>query len=164
MDRLYAPWRMSYVEQPQKPDSPDPAECIFCNIAAQDEDIENHVIHRGECALVLLNRFPYNNGHVLIAPYLHTASLDNLTAAISQEIFAMTRQAQRALELVFRPQGYNLGMNLGAAAGAGITDHLHLHIVPRWNGDTNFMPALADVKVLPDSLRHSAALLREVWV
>ncbi len=164
MDRLYAPWRMAYIEQPEKDHlAAGPHGCVFCDKAAQDADGPNLIVHRGAHAFVLLNLFPYNNGHLMVAPYRHTALLSDLDDAALLELIILARQAQAALERAFRPHGYNLGMNLGAAAGAGIADHLHLHVVPRWNGDTNFMPVLADVKVLPDSLEHSALKLREAW-
>ena len=163
MDRLYAPWRMAYIDQPDKDHPQDGSGCIFCDKAAQADDDRNLIVHRGRTAFVLLNLFPYNNGHLMVAPYRHTASLDELDDAATLELLVLARQAQAALGKAFHPQGYNLGMNLGAVAGAGIADHLHLHVVPRWNGDTNFMPVLADVKVLPDSLENSARMLREAW-
>ncbi len=164
MERLYAPWRMAYVDQPHKDDAPMGATgCVFCDKAAQDGDDANLIVHRGAQAFVLLNLFPYNNGHVMVVPYRHTASLADLDDGTTLELLTLTKQAQAALQSAFHPQGFNLGMNLGVAAGAGIADHLHLHIVPRWNGDTNFMPVLADVKVLPDALRSSAAKIRLAW-
>ena len=163
MDRLYAPWRMAYIDQPDKDHPADGSGCIFCDKAAQDADDKNLIVHRGTHAFVLLNLFPYNNGHLMVAPYQHTASLGDLGDATALELMTLARQAQAALERAFHPHGYNLGMNLGTVAGAGIADHLHLHVVPRWNGDTNFMPVLADVKVLPDSLENSARKLRAAW-
>ena len=163
MDRLYAPWRMAYIDQPDKDHPADGSGCIFCDKARQQDDDKNLIVHRGQSALVLLNLFPYNNGHLMVAPYQHTAQLSELDEPVLLELMTLTRQAQAALEKAFHPHGYNLGMNLGTVAGAGIADHLHLHVVPRWNGDTNFMPVLADVKVLPDSLENSAKKLREAW-
>ena len=164
MERLYAPWRMAYVDQPDKDAAPSGATgCIFCDKAAQDEDEANLIVCRGRQAFVLLNLFPYNNGHLMVAPYQHTARLDELDDAATLEMMTLVKQAQAALHEAFRPEGYNLGMNLGRSAGAGIADHLHLHIVPRWNGDTNFMPVLAEVKVLPDALQSSAEKIRRAW-
>jgi ATP adenylyltransferase len=163
MDRLYAPWRMAYIDQPDKDHPRDGSGCIFCDKAAQTDDDKNLIVHRGRSAFVLLNLFPYNNGHLMIAPYRHTARLDELDDAAALELLSLAKEAQAALDRAFHPQGYNLGMNLGTVAGAGIADHLHLHVVPRWNGDTNFMPILADVKVLPDALENSARKVREAW-
>ena len=160
MERLYAPWRMAYIEQPPKAGS---AGCVFCDAAASSDDVSSLIIQWGEAAFVILNKFPYNNGHLMVVPFLHTAHLPDLTDAALAEIWTLAKDAQSALETAMRPEGYNLGMNLGTAAGAGIADHLHLHIVPRWSGDTNFMPVLTDVKVMPDSLEHSARLIRAAW-
>lgn len=162
MNRLYAPWRMAYVEQPQEP-SPDATGCVFCDKAASTEDVPNLVVHRGRFCFVLLNLFPYNNGHLMVVPYLHTALLADLDADMSLELLTLAQSAQAALAKTMHPEGYNLGMNLGTAAGAGIADHLHLHVVPRWTGDTNFMPVLADVKVLPDVLENTCRKLRAAW-
>ena len=162
MERLYAPWRMAYIDQPQKPDVGTTG-CVFCDIAASDEDAVNLVVQRGQSCFVLLNIFPYNNGHLMVVPYLHTASLADLDSDTSLELLTLATQSQKALDKAMHPEGYNLGMNLGKVSGAGIADHLHLHIVPRWNGDTNFMPVLADVKVLPDSLENTYRKLRESW-
>lgn len=165
MERLYAPWRMAYVDQPDKAAAPHPggSGCIFCDKCAQSDDVGNLIVYRGVHTFVLLNLFPYNNGHLMIAPYRHTASLNDLDDAATLEMLTLAKRAQAALHAAFRPEAYNLGMNLGRVAGAGIADHLHLHIVPRWNGDTNFMPVLADVKVLPDALEASAAKIRAAW-
>jgi len=162
MDRLYAPWRMAYVEQPQKP-AADATGCVFCDKAASTDDVASLIVHRGKACFVLLNLFPYNNGHLMVVPYLHTAVLTDLEDAALLELLTLAKTAQAALTRAMHPEGYNLGMNLGTAAGAGIADHLHLHVVPRWNGDTNFMPVLADVKVLPDTLENSCRKLREAW-
>ena len=162
MDKLYAPWRMAYVEQPRSP-APDAAGCVFCDKAASTDDFASLIVHRGRTCFVLLNVFPYNNGHLMVVPYLHTAALTDLDAEATLELMTLAKSAQAALAKAMHPEGYNLGMNLGMAGGAGISDHLHLHIVPRWNGDTNFMPVLADVKVLPDTLENSCRKLREAW-
>ena len=162
MERLYAPWRMAYIEQPHPP-KPHSTGCVFCDAAASTDDVTSLIVHRGQSAFVILNKFPYNNGHLMVVPYLHTAKLPDLSDAALAEIWTLAKDAQSALQAAMHPEGFNLGMNLGAAAGAGIADHLHLHVVPRWNGDTNFMPVLTDVKVMPDSLEHSCLLLRDAW-
>lgn len=155
---------MAYVDQPAPDAAPEGgAGCVFCDKAASRDDDKNMVVFRGASVFVLLNLFPYNNGHVMVVPYRHTALLTDLSEDTLLELMTTARQAQAALQSAFHPEGYNLGMNLGTAGGAGIADHLHLHIVPRWNGDTNFMPVLGDVKVLPDSLEHSARVLRAAW-
>ena len=158
---------MTYIEQPQKDGSlarsQSRTSCVFCDAAAASDDIDNLIVHRGKSAFVLLNLFPYNTGHLLVVPYLHTAKLSDLDDDASLELWTLAKGAQAALESVMHPEGYNLGMNLGTVSGAGIADHLHLHIVPRWNGDTNFMPVLADIKVLPDALDNTCRKLRAAW-
>jgi len=164
MERLYAPWRMAYIAQPgHSSPAPQGSGCVFCDKAAAQDDIASLVVHRGRRAFVLLNLFPYNNGHLIIAPYQHTADFAALDAETSLEMMTLAQQAQAALHNAFHPEGYNLGMNLGTSAGAGIADHMHLHIVPRWTGDTNFMPVVADVRVLPDALENSARTLQAAW-
>jgi ATP adenylyltransferase len=151
MDRLWSPWRSQYVADA----APERGECLFCSVARETDDGANLVALRGERALVMLNRFPYNSGHLMVVPYEHTADFTALPAETHAELMRLMGLSLRALADAFGPEGYNAGMNLGAAAGAGIADHLHLHVVPRWVGDTNFMPVLADVKVMPELLRDS---------
>ena len=148
---LWAPWRLEYIEADETP------RCIFC-----DPD-ESLVVHRGELAFVLMNRFPYTSGHLMVAPLRHEGQFAGLTDAEALEIHLLAAAAVAALEAEYGPQGLNLGWNLGRAAGAGIIDHLHLHVVPRWVGDTNFMPVLADVRVIPEALEQSAERLRSRW-
>jgi ATP adenylyltransferase len=155
MEKLWAPWRMAYVEVAK------PQGCIFCDKPREDRDEENLILQRGKTAFVIMNAFPYNNGHLMVAPYRHTAELESLSAEERDELMALAQESLRLLQAAFGPNGYNLGMNLGRVAGAGIADHLHLHLVPRWDGDTNFMPVIADTKVLPDSLQSSYRKLRE---
>src|SRR3954470_2591861 len=147
---LWAPWRLEYIEQAHEATG-----CIFCT---PEEEL---VVHRAELAFVLLNRFPYASGHLLVAPRRHVGSYGELTDAEALQIHRLTVAALAALSTAFRPQGHNLGWNLGRIAGAGIVDHVHQHVVPRWAGDTNFMPVLADVRVLPQALSESAARLRD---
>jgi ATP adenylyltransferase len=154
MKRLWAPWRMDYIQGDAPPDG-----CVFCLRDRGTEDEERLVLWRGEQNLVLMNKFPYSNGHLLIAPYRHTANLAALTEDEAHEMHRLLVLSQMVLQECCHPQGYNIGMNLGQIAGAGITDHLHLHIVPRWNGDTNFMPVFADVRVIPQHLRTTYELL-----
>jgi ATP adenylyltransferase len=138
-----------------------PAGCIFCDKPAQGDDARNLILRRGSSAFVLLNAFPYNNGHLMVAPYRHVAELESLTAEECADVMSLTQWCVRLLRAAFKPDGFNVGMNLSRIAGAGIADHLHLHLVPRWNGDTNFMPVIGDTKVLPDSLERSYVKLRE---
>lgn len=158
MDPLWAPWRMRYIMAP-KPD-----DCIFCTKPAAGDDSANLIVWRGDSAYVMLNAYPYNNGHLLISPYAHIADLEDLPAQTLLEIMQLSQEAIRVLKQDFNPQGVNLGLNLGAAAGAGVKDHLHLHVVPRWLGDTNFMPVVADVRVIPQSLDHAYAIIRSGFV
>jgi ATP adenylyltransferase len=145
---------MAYVEEKA------PSGCIFCAKPDDQDDAASLILHRGTHAFIILNAYPYNNGHMMIAPYRHTADLEGLTDDESREMMELCQRGVAALRRVYSPDGYNIGMNLGLAAGAGIADHLHLHIVPRWNGDTNFMPVVADTKVLPDALRGTYDKLR----
>ncbi|MGE5689367.1 MAG: HIT family protein [Pseudomonadota bacterium] len=156
-EQLWAPWRLEYVrtadEQPG---------CVFC-AALDGDDEERLVVHRGGRAFVLLNRFPYASGHLMVAPVRHLGALADLDAEEAAEIHALTVDALAALDAVYGPDGYNLGWNLGRVAGAGVVDHVHQHVVPRWSGDTNFMPVLADVKVIPEHLAESRRRLAEAW-
>jgi ATP adenylyltransferase len=157
---------MAYVDQPAPLNKTAAANgCVFCAKAADtpENDVRNLVVHRAESVFVILNLFPYNNGHLMVVPYAHYGELKELDEAGTLEMMRMTRMAQAALDRAFHPEGYNIGMNLGRAAGAGIADHIHLHIVPRWNGDTNFMPVLGDTKVLPDALESSCRKIRDAW-
>lgn len=132
-----------------------PNECVFCSLPAKKEDRESLILHRGASCFVIMNKFPYNNGHMMIVPYLHTANYGEVPAATMSEMNAFTKSSIEILGELYQPQGYNIGMNLGEAAGAGIKHHLHLHIVPRWSGDTNFMPVLAETRCLPQHLEKS---------
>ena len=147
MERLWAPWRMRYIEKADDDDG-----CIFCVKAAEDNDSENLIVVRGEHAFIIMNAFPYSNGHLMVSPYKHTASLDDLSDAEMLELMDLTRRGVNLLKDAFKPDGFNIGINMGRIAGAGIADHVHLHIVPRWGGDTNFMTVLGDVRVIPESL------------
>jgi ATP adenylyltransferase len=157
MERLWAPWRLQYVAKERDPG------CIFCDKPKLGDDRATHIVHRGALAYVMLNTFPYNNGHLMVAPFAHMSALEELPQEVLHEMMDLAQQCARAFKLVFHPDGLNLGFNLGAAAGAGITDHLHLHLVPRWSGDTNFMPVIADVRVIPQSLDQSYDQLVEAF-
>jgi len=148
-ERLWAPWRFQYIEAKETPG------CIFVELPRQDTDRENLILHRGQFAFVMLNAFPYTNGHLLVAPYKHTANLSELDDAEHLEIGRLVTAGVRWIEDAYRPDGFNIGVNLGRAAGAGIPTHVHWHIVPRWNGDTNFMTTIGEVRVLPQSLEES---------
>jgi ATP adenylyltransferase len=155
--QLWAPWRLEYIQQADEQEG-----CVFC-LAAAGIDEDTLVVHRGERAFVLLNRFPYSTGHAMVAPVRHVGEFGELTDEEALEIHRLAHQAIAALAETYAPQGYNLGWNLGRIAGAGVLDHVHLHVVPRWAGDTNFMPVLADVKVLPEHLEATRAKLAAAW-
>jgi ATP adenylyltransferase len=155
--QLWAPWRLEYMQSADEQDG-----CVFC-IAQAGDDEEKLVVHRGELAFVLLNKFPYASGHLMVAPYRHTGEFADLSAEEALEIHRLAGQGMGALAEVFAPQGFNAGWNLGRIAGAGVVDHVHEHVVPRWAGDTNFMPVLADVKVLPEHLQETRAKLARAW-
>lgn len=153
---LWAPWRLEYIETADQPQG-----CIFCLKSKESEDRKNLIVYRGKTAFVILNRFPYNNGHVMIAPYAHTVEFSSLSDQEKLELMDLLDLTKAVLTSVVSPHGFNIGINLGRAAGAGIEDHLHIHVVPRWNGDTNFMPILASTKVIPESLDKTWVKLHE---
>ena len=154
---LWAPWRLEYIQSADEQPG-----CFLC-LAQEGDDEETLVVCRGEAAFALLNRFPYASGHLLVAPYRHVGTYGELTDAEALEIHHLAQQGLAALAEIYAPQGYNLGWNLGRVAGAGVVDHVHLHIVPRWEGDTNFMPVLADVKVMPEHLLETRRRLADAW-
>ena len=151
MKRLWTPWRMKYLN---KADDTSTAGCIFCDKIRADveRDRENLLLFRGERGLIALNLYPYSNGHLMVAPYEHTGVLDALDGETLKELMLLVGKGIRALRRVMNPEGFNVGANLGRVAGAGVEDHVHFHIVPRWNGDTNFMPVLADTRMIPELL------------
>jgi ATP adenylyltransferase len=156
MQHLWAPWRMEFIKGPK------PSGCFLCEAAAVDPSREADylVLARSELALVVLNRYPYNNGHLMVAPIAHLANLEDLPPAAASAVMAMTQRALRVLRQVLDPHGFNLGINGGKVAGAGVADHVHQHVVPRWDGDTNFMPIVANTKILNESLATSYRELR----
>jgi len=146
MDKLWAPWRMKYIISHKN------TGCIFCQMPKQNKDKKNHIIERKKFVYSVLNIFPYNNGHILVAPYKHTASLNKLTRPQIQELMELVTESMNLLKKKLKPHGFNVGINIGKVAGAGYDKHIHFHIVPRWDADTNFMPILADTKVIAQSL------------
>ncbi len=157
-ERLWAPWRMRYVESAN--DQPDG--CIFDDLPAAGDDRENLILHRGKAAFVLLNAFPYTSGHLMIAPYRHVADPAELTDEEMLEIQRLIGSSVAWIRAAYKPDGFNIGANIGSAAGAGIPDHLHWHVVPRWKGDTNFLSTVGETRVLPESLEESYDRLRAV--
>jgi ATP adenylyltransferase len=155
--QLWAPWRLEYIQGADEQEG-----CVFCR-ARDAGDEEGLVVHRGKLALVVLNKYPYASGHLMVAPNRHEGEFGDLDADEALEVHRLAAGGLAALAETMRPQGFNLGWNLGRIAGAGVVDHVHMHIVPRWAGDTTFMPVLADVKVLPEALEQTRAKLAEAW-
>jgi ATP adenylyltransferase len=158
MNYLWSPWRMEYILSPKSGES-----CIFCEGLKQADGPENLIVHRGTYAFVMLNRFPYTSGHLMIVPNEHQPSLELLSADSRADVMDLSARAIQVLNILYSPQGYNLGMNIGSAAGAGISEHVHLHVVPRWVGDTNFMSSVSQVRVLPELLEETYRRVREAW-
>jgi ATP adenylyltransferase len=155
-ERLWAPWRLDYIR------GPGADECIFCRAVADESgDERSHVIHRGQRCFVMLNAYPYTSGHLMVSPYEHVPSIEELDEHALTELMTLGQRALAALRANYGPEGFNLGINQGKVAGAGIEDHVHLHVVPRWGGDTNFMSAVAETRVLPQALDESWSELRE---
>lgn len=157
MNHLWSPWRMSYIQSPKEED------CAFCREQVREDGPGNLVICRGQHAFVILNRYPYTSGHLMTVPYAHFSSLNELDAETRAEMMELANQAIQVLQKVYRPHGFNVGINIGEAAGAGITEHVHLHVVPRWTGDTNFMSSLGQVRVLPETLEDTYRRVRQAW-
>jgi len=156
-ERLWAPWRLEYVSGAAESDG-----CIFCEKPGQDDDAAL-IVHRGARAYVVLNLYPYTNGHLMVAPYRHLATPAELDADERADVWQLMADSIAALKVAMGPAGFNCGVNLGRAAGAGVEGHLHVHVVPRWNGDTNFMPVLADVRVMPEHLSRTLERVRDAW-
>ena len=154
MKPIWAPWRMEYIQM-KKTDG-----CILCEKTRQDSDAANYILYRGNKNFVIMNIYPYNAGHLMVVPYRHIATLEELTDDERQEHFAIVSRSIKVLRQVFSPAGFNLGMNIGKVAGTGIADHIHTHIVPRWQGDTNFMPVISDVRVVPEALAETYQKLK----
>ncbi len=160
MEIKVTPWRMAYIKGTEATDN---KACVLYTLPQQAPCTDNLVLFRGARCYVLMNLYPYNTGHLMVVPYAHTADLVNLEEACAAELFALTRRAVAHLQHAIAPHGFNLGMNLGRVAGAGIDEHLHMHIVPRWNGDTNFMPLLGETKLLPETLHATFERLRPLF-
>ena len=158
MGTLWTPWRLAYIMGDK-----GGAECVFCTAGAAQDDESVLVVHRGRRSFVVLNRYPYNNGHVMVAPTAHCGELGALDAETRAEIMDLAAVSEGVLKQAYRPEGLNLGINLGRAAGAGIVGHLHFHVVPRWNGDTNYMSVINDVRVVPERLEDSYRRLRPLY-
>ena len=161
MDRLWSPWRLEYITRTGRKDGQDEG-CIFCP-GSQPAENASLVVFEGRACYVILNLYPYNNGHLMVVPRRHVGSLAALTGDEMVEVGVLTQRCETALGEAYRPQGFNIGVNLGKSAGAGVLDHVHVHVVPRWSGDTNFMTVVGDMRVLPESLGESAARLRPMF-
>ncbi len=159
MQRLWAPWRLNYIKTYRK----NMSECVFCDALEQEDSAENLIIFRGEHSFVILNRFPYTSGHLMVLPNVHTDRLEKVDAETRAEMMELINQGTQVLSQIYAPEGFNLGANLGAAAGAGIEQHVHMHIVPRWVGDTNFMSVVGETRVLPESVEKSWLGINQAW-
>lgn len=156
MNRIWSPWRMKYVNTHQKEES-----CVFCSAQARKDSVENLIAFRGKCAFVILNLYPYTSGHLMVVPFDHTAALEALERDTRAEMMELTSQCMEVLKKTYRPQGFNVGANIGVAAGAGVPDHVHIHVVPRWSGDTNFMSVLGETRVLPEAIEVTYQRVRK---
>jgi ATP adenylyltransferase len=155
MEQIWAPWRIQYIQMEK------PSGCILCEKPAQKSDTRNYILYRGSQNFVIMNSYPYNPGHLMVAPYRHVASLDGLTDDELSEHFKIVSRCTKLLREVFNPQGFNIGINMGRAAGSGIDEHVHTHIVPRWQGDTNFMPVVSNIRVVPEALAETYQKLKD---
>jgi ATP adenylyltransferase len=158
--KLFSPWRSAYIDTFKE--KKKNAHCLFCSIARDKKnDKKNLLVWRGQYCFVVMNRFPYNSGHVMVVPYRHTASMDDFTEAEQLDYMKMITRCITALNAISCPEGFNIGVNIGRVAGAGIDQHLHFHVVPRWNGDANFMPVLSDIKVISESIEQTRSVLEK---
>ena len=156
MNHIWSPWRMEYIENHGKQDG-----CVFCKAVALPDSADNLIVYRGALAYVILNRYPYTSGHVMVVPFEHKPNLEQLDTATRSEMMELTSRATTVLRKVYNTQAFNVGLNIGEAAGAGVKEHVHIHVVPRWNGDTNFMSSLAETRVLPELLQDTWSRIRE---
>jgi ATP adenylyltransferase len=155
MKRIWAPWRIQYIR------APNPAGCIFCDKIKEDRDVENFILYRGKSNFIILNAFPYNPGHLMVVPYHHLGRLEDMEEEERNDHYQIVSRAVGALREACRTENFNIGMNLGRVAGAGIADHIHTHIVPRWNGDNNFMPVIGETRVISESMQDIYSRLKE---
>lgn len=158
MKRMSTPWRRNYIEGQTKEEG-----CVFCNALAKQDDPESLVVHRGQRSFVIVNLYPYTNGHLMVAPNEHQPSLELLDAETRAEMIELVTQAMMALKAAYNPHAFNVGANIGRAAGAGVPDHVHMHIVPRWNGDSNFMSIIGETRVLPETIEETLRRIKESW-
>ena len=156
MKHIWSPWRMKYIEKNEKEQG-----CVFCNAQAKEDSAANLIIFRGQRAFVILNLYPYTSGHLMVIPFEHVATFEELDSATRAEMMELTSQCMSVLRKAYNPQGFNMGANIGEAAGAGVPGHVHIHIVPRWGGDTNFMSTLGETRVLPESIEDTYKRVRE---
>lgn len=158
MNHIWTPWRMKYIQENRADQG-----CVFCLAAEGDDGLENLVFQRGEGVFMILNRYPYTSGHLMCVPYVHAEKLQDLPRAVRTELIEQVSKAVEVLQSVYEPEGFNVGLNLGTVAGAGIADHLHMHIVPRWGGDTSFISAVGQTRVLPESLTETYRRVKQAW-
>lgn len=158
MDQLWSPWRMKYIQHHEQPTG-----CVFCMAAQQADSSANLVVYRAAHAFAILNRYPYTSGHLMVVPFQHVASIEDLESPARAEMMELVNHALGVLRKVYQPEAFNIGANLGAAAGAGIASHVHLHIVPRWGGDTNFMSTIGNTRIIPEDLDETYRRVRDQW-
>ncbi len=159
VDKIFAPWRSEYILSGDT----NPSGCIFCDYPKQDKDEENLIVYRGKLCFVIMNRYPYNAGHLMVIPYRHLHNFAEMTTDELAELMQLVQKAVATLTIVMYPDGFNIGMNIGKVAGAGIDQHLHMHVVPRWNGDTNFMPVISDTRVISEALESVWRRITAEW-
>ena len=158
MNHLWSPWRMEYIENNSKEEG-----CVFCNVLAQNDGAENLIAYRGKRSFVILNRFPYTSGHLMVIPFEHKPNLEELDSETRAEIMELTSRCTTVLKQIYNAQGFNIGVNIGEAAGAGVLGHVHIHIVPRWKGDTNFMSTVGGTRVLPEALEDTYKRVKDAF-
>jgi ATP adenylyltransferase len=158
MENMWSPWRMKYVT-----DSDNSGGCVFCSAPTQNDGVANLIVHRGKDCYTILNRYPYTSGHLMVVPYAHVSSIELLTPEVRAEMMEMVNTAIGVLRAVYKPDGFNVGINMGEAAGAGIAEHAHIHIVPRWLGDTNFMSSVGGTRVIPEDLSTTWQRVQAAW-
>lgn len=157
MKYIWSPWRMKYIQQRKREG------CFFCQALLLPDSAENLVVYRGQSVFAILNQYPYTSGHLMVVPYMHVRNLQDIASPVRAEMMEISNKAIQALSCVYAPEGYNLGINIGDVAGAGVADHIHMHVVPRWSGDTNFMSTLTGTRVLPEDLAVTYQRIRDVW-